>query len=92
MTSRGSANAFLHMAGYRALSRRTTCQQGFLKEQVEKGASMTTLANIAWHAGTFLELENHMAREHLGDGGHGHGSGVSEAAGDAWRPRQGALR
>jgi hypothetical protein len=56
-------------------------QLGFLKQQVEKDALMTTLLNIARRAGTFFELENFMAREHLGDGGHGHGSGAPEAAG-----------
>ncbi|GGG49634.1 ferritin [Kocuria dechangensis] len=57
----------------------------FLKEQVEEVASMTTLVNIARRADNLFDLENFVAREHVGDGGHGrgHGSGAPEAAGGA---------
>jgi ferritin len=55
----------------------------FLKEQVEEVASMTTLVNIAARADNLFDLENFVAREHVGDGGHGrgHSSGAPEAAG-----------
>ncbi|MFI7579796.1 hypothetical protein [Kocuria kalidii] len=69
------------MADYRTLPPGTTLQLGFLKQQVKKGALMTTLLSIARRASTFFELENFMAREYLGDGGQGHGSGAPEAAG-----------
>lgn len=43
----------------------------FLKEQVEEVASMTTLLNVAARAGENLfDLENYVAREQIGDGGH----------------------
>ena len=43
----------------------------FLKEQVEEVASMTTLLNIAQRAGdNWFDLENFVARESIGDGGH----------------------
>ncbi len=43
----------------------------FLKEQVEEVASMTTLLNIAERAGdNWFDLENYVARESIGDGGH----------------------
>ncbi|HWU11862.1 MAG TPA: ferritin-like domain-containing protein, partial [Streptomyces sp.] len=53
----------------------------FLKEQVEEIASMTTLVNIARRAENLFDLENFVAREQVGDGGHG--SGAPEAAGGA---------
>jgi ferritin len=54
----------------------------FLKEQVEEVASMTTLVNIAARADNLFDIENYLARERVGDGGHGrHGSGAPEAAG-----------
>ncbi|MGQ1797110.1 ferritin [Kocuria oceani] len=59
----------------------------FLQEQVEEVASMTTLVNIAARADNLFDIENYLAREHVGDGGHGHGgghgSGTPEAAGGA---------
>lgn len=57
----------------------------FLKEQVEEVASMTTLLNIAERADNLFDIENYLAREQVGDGGHGggHGSGAPEAAGGA---------
>ena len=57
----------------------------FLKEQVEEVASMTTLVNVARRAENLFDLENFVAREHVGDGGHGggYGSGAPEAAGGA---------
>jgi ferritin len=59
----------------------------FLKEQVEEVASMTTLVNVAARAENLFDLENFVAREQVGDGGHGHGgghgSGAPEAAGGA---------
>ena len=57
----------------------------FLKEQVEEVASMTTLVNIAARADNLFDLENFVARERVGDGGHGggYGSGAPEAAGGA---------
>lgn len=43
----------------------------FLKEQVEEVASMTTLLNVAQRAGdNWFDLENFVARESIGDGGH----------------------
>jgi len=53
----------------------------FLKEQVEEIASMTTLVNIARRAENLFDLENFVAREQVGDGGHG--SGAPEVAGGA---------
>ncbi|GAB3128049.1 ferritin [Glaciibacter psychrotolerans] len=42
----------------------------FLKEQVEEVASMSTLLTIAERAGDNLfDIENFVAREHVGDGG-----------------------
>ena len=41
----------------------------FLKEQVEEVASMTTLLNIAERADNLFDIENYVAREHVGDGG-----------------------
>jgi hypothetical protein len=55
----------------------------FLKEQVEEVASMTTLVNVARRAENLFDLENFVAREHVGDGGHGHDSGAPQAAGGA---------
>lgn len=55
----------------------------FLKEQVEEVASMTTLVNVARRAENLFDLENFVAREHVGDGGHGHDSGAPAAAGGA---------
>lgn len=62
----------------------------FLKEQVEEVASMTTLLNIARRADNLFDIENFLARESVGDGGHhGHGgpgahdSSTPEAAGGA---------
>ncbi|GAA1757598.1 ferritin [Kocuria aegyptia] len=59
----------------------------FLKEQVEEVASMTTLVNVARRAENLFDLENFVAREQVGDSGHGHGgghgSGAPEAAGGA---------
>ncbi len=43
----------------------------FLKEQVEEVASMTTLLNVAKRAGdNWFDLEDFVARESIGDGGH----------------------
>ncbi len=54
----------------------------FLKEQVEEVASMTTLLNIAQRAGdNWFDLENYVARESIGDGGHD--SSAPPAAGGA---------
>ncbi|MFI7493796.1 ferritin [Kocuria sp. M4R2S49] len=55
----------------------------FLHEQVEEVASMTTLVNIARRADNLFDIENYLARERVGDGGHGGGrrSGTPEAAG-----------
>jgi bacterioferritin B len=54
----------------------------FLKEQVEEVASMTTLLNIAERAGqNWFDLENYVARESIGDGGHD--SSAPPAAGGA---------
>ena len=47
----------------------------FLQEQVEEVASMTTLLNIARRADNLFDIENYLAREHVGDGGHGGGRG-----------------
>lgn len=42
----------------------------FLKEQVEEVASMTTLLSVAQRAsGNLFDIENFVAREHVGDGG-----------------------
>lgn len=42
----------------------------FLKEQVEEVASMSTLLTIAQRAGdNWFDIENFIAREHVGDGG-----------------------
>ncbi|MCC6495648.1 MAG: ferritin [Propionibacteriaceae bacterium] len=52
----------------------------FLKEQVEEVASMTTLLNVAERAGhNLFDLENYVAREQIGDGGHD--SSAPQAAG-----------
>ncbi len=54
----------------------------FLKEQVEEVASMTTLLNVAERAGQNLfDLENYVAREQIGDGGHD--TSAPQAAGGA---------
>ena len=54
----------------------------FLKEQVEEVASMTTLLNVAERAGQNLfDLENYVAREQIGDGGHD--ASAPQAAGGA---------
>ena len=54
----------------------------FLKEQVEEVASMTTLLNVAERAGdNWLDLENYIAREGLGDGGVGDASAPPAAGG-----------
>ncbi len=54
----------------------------FLKEQVEEVASMTTLLNVAERAGQNLfDLENYVAREQIGDGGHD--AAAPQAAGGA---------
>jgi len=54
----------------------------FLKEQVEEVASMTTLLNVAQRAvGNWFDLENYVARESIGDGGHD--SAAPPAAGGA---------
>jgi len=53
----------------------------FLKEQVEEVASMTTLLNIAERADNLFDIENYVAREHVGDGGLD--SGAPSAAGGA---------
>jgi ferritin len=54
----------------------------FLKEQVEEVASMTTLLNVAERAGdNWFDLENYVARESIGDGGHD--SAAPPAAGGA---------
>jgi ferritin len=43
----------------------------FLKEQVEEVASMSTLLTIANRAkDNLFDIENFIAREHVGDGGH----------------------
>lgn len=42
----------------------------FLKEQVEEVASMTTLLNITERAENLFDIENYVARESVGDGGH----------------------
>jgi len=42
----------------------------FLKEQVEEVASMTTLLNITERAENLFDIENYVAREAVGDGGH----------------------
>jgi len=59
----------------------------FLQEQVEEVASMTTLVNIADRADNLFDVENFLAREQVGDAGHGHGgghgAGAPEAAGGA---------
>lgn len=56
----------------------------FLREQVEEVASMTTLLNIARRADNLFDIENYLAREQVGDGGHGHhGTSGPEAAGGA---------
>ena len=42
----------------------------FLKEQIEEVASMSTLLTVAKRAGdNWFDLENFVAREHVGDGG-----------------------
>ncbi|MCA4132411.1 ferritin [Arthrobacter sp. M4] len=41
----------------------------FLKEQVEEVSSMTTLLNIAERADNLFDIENHLARESVGDAG-----------------------
>ena len=46
----------------------------FLKEQVEEVASMTTLLNIAERADNLFDIENYVAREQVGDGGHDTGA------------------
>ena len=51
----------------------------FLKEQVEEVASMTTILNIAQRADNLFDIENFIARETIGDGGHD--SSAPEAAG-----------
>ena len=54
----------------------------FLKEQVEEVASMATLLNVARRAGdNWFDLENFVARESVGDGGHD--SAAPPAAGGA---------
>ena len=53
----------------------------FLKEQVEEVASMTTLLNITERAENLVDIENYVAREAVGDGGHD--SGAPSAAGGA---------
>lgn len=54
----------------------------FLKEQVEEVASMSTLLAICERAGgDWFQIENYLARESVGDGGHD--SGAPEAAGGA---------
>ena len=53
----------------------------FLKEQVEEVASMTTILNIAQRADNLFDIENFIARETIGDGGHD--SSAPEAAGGA---------
>lgn len=47
----------------------------FLKVQIEEVASMTTLVNITRRAENLFDIENYMARDQVGDGGHhgGHG-------------------
>ncbi|HKU35523.1 MAG TPA: ferritin [Paenarthrobacter sp.] len=53
----------------------------FLKEQVEEVASMTTLLNITERAENLFDIENYVAREAVGDGGHD--AGAPSAAGGA---------
>ncbi len=54
--------------------------QWFLKEQVEEVAQMTTLLNVVKRAnGNLFDVENFLAREHVGDGGSD--SGAPRAAG-----------
>lgn len=53
----------------------------FLKEQVEEVASMTTLLNIAERADNLFDIENYIAREHVGDAGKD--SSAPAAAGGA---------
>ncbi|MBO1267307.1 ferritin [Arthrobacter cavernae] len=42
----------------------------FLKEQVEEVAAMTTLLNITERAENLFDIENYIARETVGGGGH----------------------
>ncbi|GLZ41242.1 ferritin [Actinokineospora sp. NBRC 105648] len=45
--------------------------QWFLKEQVEEVASMSTLLNVVKRAnGNLFDVENYLAREVVGEGGH----------------------
>ena len=45
--------------------------QWFLKEQVEEVAQMTTLLNVVRRAeGNLFHVEDYLAREEVGDGGH----------------------
>ena len=54
----------------------------FLKEQVEEVAAMNTLLTIAQRAGTdWFQIEDHLAREAVGDGGDD--SSAPAAAGGA---------
>ena len=54
----------------------------FLKEQVEEVAAMNTLLTIAVRAGTdWFQVEDHLAREAVGDGGND--ASAPEAAGGA---------
>ncbi len=54
----------------------------FLKEQVEEVSSMSTLLTICQRAGDdWFQVENYLARESVGDGGHD--SGAPEVAGGA---------
>ncbi|MBF0671678.1 MAG: ferritin [Salinibacterium sp.] len=53
----------------------------FLKEQVEEVASMSTLLTIMERAENLFDVENYLARESIGDGGHD--PNAPEAAGGA---------
>lgn len=53
----------------------------FLKEQVEEVSSMSTLLTIMERAENLFDVENYLARESVGDGGHD--SNAPEAAGGA---------
>src|SRR5690554_816140 len=53
----------------------------FLKEQVEEVASMSTLLTVMERAENLFDVENYLARESIGDGGHD--PNAPEAAGGA---------
>ncbi|MCW4386421.1 ferritin [Salinibacterium sp. SYSU T00001] len=53
----------------------------FLKEQVEEVSSMSTLLTIVERAENLFDVENYLAREAVGDGGHD--ANAPEAAGGA---------